>query len=97
MTYNAANGRGGQSKAAAKFGISPLTVMAWLKGAGVKKGKAKKGSVKLAKPAKGARKTAGGSFDTKLGQLLALRKDIIKAESELAKLHSKFDSLKGSL
>ncbi|HEX7260392.1 MAG TPA: hypothetical protein VF258_01125 [Luteolibacter sp.] len=34
VNYNAANGRGGQSKAAEKFGISQLTVASWLKAAG---------------------------------------------------------------
>lgn len=32
-TYNALNGRGGQSQAAKKFAVSPLTIAAWLKGA----------------------------------------------------------------
>ena len=99
VSYNAANGRGGQSKAAARFGVSPLTVMAWLKAAGVKKGKPGKGTTaKIVKPAKGARKgAAGGNFDNKLGQLAALGKDIIKAEAALAKLHARFNSLKASL
>lgn len=95
VAYNAANGRGGQSKAASKFGISPLTIMAWLKAAGVKKGKKGMAS-KLAKPAPGARKAAG-NFDATITRLMALRKEIIKAETELTKLHSKFDSLKASL
>ena len=34
VNYNAANGRGGQSKASEKFGISQLTVASWLKAAG---------------------------------------------------------------
>lgn len=59
VNYNADNGRGGQSKAAAKFNISPLTVMAWLKAAGVK-GSSKKAAkavkpAKTAKPAKAAK------------------------------------------
>jgi len=32
--YNTKNGRGGQAAAAAKFGVTPLTVSAWLKNAG---------------------------------------------------------------
>lgn len=36
-SYNETNGRGGQSQAASKFGISPLTVMAWLKASGAPK------------------------------------------------------------
>jgi DNA-binding transcriptional regulator YdaS (Cro superfamily) len=100
--YNEANGRGGQSKAAAKFKISPLTVVAWLKAAGVKGG-AKKSTAKVAKAVKApkAAKTAtapvSGSFDAKLTSLLAMSKEITKAEAELAKLVSKFNAAKASL
>ncbi len=34
LDYNSQNGRGGQSKAAEKFNISPLTVATWMKAAG---------------------------------------------------------------
>lgn len=37
LDYNKANGRGGQTVAAKKYGISPITIGAWLKKAGVKK------------------------------------------------------------
>lgn len=105
-SYNAANGRGGQSKAAAKFSVSPLTVMAWLKASGgsakVKKA-AKKGS-KSAAPAKVAKKSIkgtkpsnSGSFDAKLGSLLALRKEIMQTEATLAQLNARFKTLKSSL
>lgn len=102
VEYNAANGRGGQSKAADKFGVSPLTVMAWLKNAGASK-PARKSDVKpvkvakAAKAVKGAKRSSGDDFDTKLSSLQALRKEIARAESELAKLNSRFDSLKSSL
>jgi DNA-binding transcriptional regulator YdaS (Cro superfamily) len=99
VAYNAANGRGGQSKAADKFKISPLTVMAWLKAAGVKKS-AKKGAKKAAKAVKApkaAKALVSGSFDAKLTSLLALSKEVAKAEAELAKLVSKFNAAKASL
>ena len=105
VAYNEANGRGGQSKAAAKFGVSPLTVMAWLKSAGVKGG-AKKVAVKApkatkaakpAKVAKVAKSSSGSDFDSKLSALQALRKEIASAEAALDKLNAKFDSLKASL
>jgi len=35
--FNASNGRGGQSRAAGKFGLSVLTVATWLKNSGAKK------------------------------------------------------------
>jgi transposase-like protein len=55
--YNSANGRGGQSAAARKFKITPLTIAAWLRSAGVKT-PTKKASkvVKTAKARKGASK-----------------------------------------
>jgi transposase-like protein len=105
LAYNEANGRGGQSQAAAKFNVSPLTVMAWLKAAGVKGG-GKKAAVKApkagkvakaAKPTKAAKPSTGGDFDAKLSSLVALRKEITSTEATLAKLHAQFDSLKASL
>ena len=101
-SYNAKNGRGGQSKAAAKFKVSPLTVMAWLKTSGGK-GAAKKVVKKAAKvakapkAAKAAKSKASGGFDGKLSSLLALSKEIAKAEAALAQLNAKFKSIKASL
>jgi transposase-like protein len=102
--YNAANGRGGQSKAAEKFGVSPLTVMAWLKAAGVTKGSSKPAkapkATKAAKPGrKPGRKPAatGGDFDEKLTNLLALSKGVAKAQVELDRAIAKFESAKAAL
>ena len=57
--YNEANGRGGQSVAVSKFKVTPISIAAWLKAAGVskKKGKAAK-AAKAAKPAKAKKKAA---------------------------------------
>jgi len=57
--YNEANGRGGQSAAVIKFKVSPITIGAWLKAAGVskKKGKPAK-AAKAVKPAKAKKKAA---------------------------------------
>lgn len=57
--YNEAKGRGGQSAAVSKFKVSPITIGAWLKAAGVskKKGKSAK-AAKAAKPAKAKKKAA---------------------------------------
>ncbi len=112
-SYNSANGRGGQSHAAAKFGVSPLTVMAWLKKSGApkpgKKTKAPKApkAPKAAKPAKAEKleKVAkGAGYASKLNSLVALNGQIEKAEAEIAKgqgelaaLKAKFDLLVGSL
>jgi len=58
IQYNTANGRGGQSKAASQFKVTPLTVAAWIKAAGktkaAKPGKASKPAA-AAKPAKAAK------------------------------------------
>jgi len=98
--YNAANGRGGQSKAAEKFSVSPLTVMAWLKGAGI--GKLSKKDLKAAKAPRALRgsKTVasnGVAMNAKLSSLLSLSNEIAKVEANLASLRSKFSSLKASL
>ncbi len=53
--YNKTNGRGGQSAAANKFKVTPLTISGWLKAAGVKAPAGKK----IKKAAKKAAKVAG--------------------------------------
>ncbi len=106
ITYNESNGRGGPSTAAKKFGVSPLTVVAWLKAAGVNGSKkaAKKGryvapgkAAKAAKAAKGYRAPLSGDINSKLTSLLALSEEIADTEAELVKLKAKFASLKASL
>ena len=96
ISHNAANGRGGQSTAAAKFGISPLTVMAWLNKSGApkagKKIKASKAS-KAVTPAK-AGKSVG--FDGKLKSLVALNGKIEKAEAGIIKGQAELASLKAT-
>jgi transposase-like protein len=82
-SHNASNGRGGQSAAAKKFGVSQLTVSSWLKGAGVSAGNSK-GSNK-------------GNMQSKLAALLTLGQDISKLEKELGAKRAKFDSIKASL
>ncbi|MGJ8632594.1 MAG: hypothetical protein ACSHX7_01635 [Luteolibacter sp.] len=80
--YNTTNGRGGQSTAAAKFGISQLTIASWLKNAGVS--------------SKSNYSTKGG-IQGKLANMLALGEEIEKLEKELAAKRSKFDTIKSSL
>ncbi len=107
-SHNAKNGRGGQSTAASKFKISPLTVMAWLKTAGVQKTTKKvvQKGVKYIAPDKAAKATgavsvvsaaASGGIQIKLNTLLALSGEIVKTQAELAQLHAKFATLKASL
>lgn len=95
-SHNAANGRGGQSTAATKFNISPITVMAWLKTAGAPK--ASEAAMKNAKPITTAKAPVNlGGVNAKLSALLALSHQITKTETELAKLNAKFASIKASL
>ena len=75
--YNAKHGRGGQSKAVAKYKLSPITCAAWLKAAGVATGK---GKVKKTKAVKAAKKAA--SPKVVAGLLSKLR----KIQAQLAKL-----------
>jgi len=86
-SHNASNGRGGQSAAAKKFGVSQLTVSSWLKGAGVSAGVS-------AGSSKGSNK---GNMQSKLASLLTLGQDISKLEKELGAKRAKFDSIKASL
>lgn len=82
--YNSSKGRGGQSAAAAKFGISQLTISSWLKSAGVF-GKSNKSSA------------GKGSMQNKLSTMITLGQDIEKLERELNSKRSKFEALKASL
>lgn len=93
-SHNAKNGRGGQSTAASKFKISPLTVMAWLK---------KSGAPKAAKATKSAAPTKAISapavstgINVKLASLLSVIAQIAKAEVALAHLKAKAASIQAS-
>lgn len=105
--HNASKGRGGQSAAAAKFGISPITLASWLKKSGIvkTKGKATKAKKSAArKPAaKSSKKSAAksvkssGGIQKKLSALLALGQEIEKLERTLKTKRAQFDSLKAAL
>lgn len=98
VAHNAEHGRGGPSKASKKFKISPLTVTAWVKAAGIKlSNKKTAGKIKYVAPGKVAKVSSKGDLSSKLNSLLDLSKQISKAESDLSQLRSRFDSLKKSL
>jgi transposase-like protein len=87
---NADRGRGGQSAAAKKFKISPLTISSWIR-SGVSGG-----SVSVAASAvSGA--SVGGPIGKKLSKLQALHDQIARAERELAKMKNQFNALKAAL
>ena len=99
-SYNAANGRGGQSHAAAKFGLSVLTVATWLKNAGTsaKGTKAKAVVVKAVKAAAPVAVAAVPSgLAAKVASFIAVGEQVRKAEVELQSLRAKLDSLKSSI
>lgn len=91
--HNAENGRGGQSAAAKKFGISQLSIASWLKSSGsaVSAKRGRKGAV----AGKGG--ASKGNFSKKLSELSAIAAQIDKAEADLDKLRAKFNSLKAGL
>lgn len=70
--HNSANGRGGQSAAAKKFKITPLTIAAWLRSAGVKTPQRKAPKVvKTTKLGKGASKKGVRYSEAKKEQVVA--------------------------
>jgi transposase-like protein len=81
--YNTSNGRGGQSAASKKFGVSQLTVSTWLKNAGGGGSSSKSGGK--------------GSMQNKLSTMLTLGQEIAKLDRELSSKRSKFEALKASL
>ena len=91
-SYNASNGRGGQSEAARKFNISILTVSAWLKKSG---NKVAKGGKALA-AGKSAAKVSS-ALTAKVASLIQMSDRIQKAEAEIAKLRAGYESLKASI
>lgn len=82
--FNAKNGRGGQTAAASKYGISQLTIMAWRKVGG---GGGRKSVVKA----------SGSSLAAKLASLSKLHGEIASAEKELQSLKAKFAAVRASL
>ena len=94
--HNSENGRGGQSTAATKFGISPITVASWMK---VPAGKAPKvtKSVKDSPKQKPSVSSTGGRYTAKIEELIGVAKQIDQAEAELTTLKAKFENLRSSL
>lgn len=82
--YNSRNGRGGQSHAAKKFGLSVLTVSSWLKGAGAKTKYSRSASV-------------SPGLTAKFNNLVTLGAEIRRVESELQGLRHKYDTVRLSI
>ena len=104
IAYNAAHGRGGQSKAVAKYKLSAITCASWLKAAGVPTGKgalktkaAKVVKGKAVKAVKAAPAAASAGLTAKVAAIIELNAQVRKAETELEKMYAKQDSLMASL
>jgi transposase-like protein len=91
-SYNASNGRGGQSEAARKFNISILTVSAWLKKSG---NKVAKGGKAIAAGKASAK--VSSALSSKVASLIEMSDRVRKAEIELDKLRAGYESLKAAI
>ena len=102
--YNEENGRGGQSAAAAKWKLNPITVKAWMEKAGVaspgKKSKKKKKVAKApSKKTRVAKKKAAASSSTTASSSSSVDalKRMVEIQEQLEALQSEYDKLKGGL
>ncbi|MDA8909087.1 hypothetical protein N9I65_02810 [bacterium] len=104
--YNEENGRGGQSAAAAKWKLNPITVKAWMEKAGVaspgksskKKKKAAKGTRKpaAAKAPQAARGTKATSTKSS-GSVAGSLKRMVEIQEQIESLQAEYESLKSTL
>ncbi|MGA0899731.1 MAG: hypothetical protein ACO3SO_04935 [Luteolibacter sp.] len=84
--YNAIHGRGGQSQAAKKFGLSVLTVASWLR------------SPKLSVSSKaGKSSVVPAGINPKVAALIEVSDQLRKTEAEVTKLRAKYDELRSSI
>jgi len=92
LKHNQENGRGGQSAAVRKFGVSPLSIGAWVSGSATA---GASGSKSKAKTKVGAK--SGGSLAQRVAELVAVGKQIELVDAELTSLRARLASLKSSL
>jgi hypothetical protein len=78
---NATKGRGGITAAAAKFGVTPLTISNWMKKTG-----ATTPSIR-----------SGANFSANLRRLADIHESIVKKETELTNLKREYAALKKKL
>lgn len=92
--YNEENGRGGQSAAARKWKLNPITVKAWMEKAGVaspgKTGKKKKKGKKAA-TSPSRRSTVNP------GNVSASLKRMVEIQEQIEALEAEYNALKSSL
>lgn len=84
LDFIAAEGRGGQTKAVEKFGVTPATIASWKKKADTSASRAKT--------------TGGASKELKiLQQMTELLVQIEAKEAELAKLKKNYDAMRAAI
>jgi hypothetical protein len=81
-SVNSKQGRGGQTAAVKKYGISALTISTWLRGGGA--------SFK-------AGKVSSNGTGGVIAKLAAVHAEIVAKEKELVTLRSQFEKLKSSI
>ena len=91
--FNTENGRGGQTAAKGKYGVSSLSLAAWMKAGKLTAGPGNKSGQKAASQ-KGAK---GSTFARSIKAITVLGGQIEKAEADLAKLQAKFRKLVNDL
>ncbi|MEM7698829.1 MAG: hypothetical protein AAF236_10530 [Verrucomicrobiota bacterium] len=105
--YNEENGRGGQSAAASKYNLNPITIRSWMEKAGVatprkKKGKGgrpkgstnkKKAARKVAAPKAAAPRAAASTGDASTDALGRM----LAIKKELAALEGEYEKLKSKI
>ncbi len=87
--FNKENGRGGQKAAAAKYGISPITLSAWGKQSIQKPKRGRKAGPVSTGPEK--------NLSARLREIAALAAKIDRTAAELSRLKARFKSLLAAL
>jgi transposase-like protein len=100
VDYDRQHGRGGQTAAAEKYGVSPLTISNWKKNSGKaprKMGRPKKSGLAAAVTTSKQITSGATSMGGKLDRLQSVHDEIVATEKELNRLRAQFDALKESL
>ena len=98
--FNEENGRGGQSAAAKKWNLNPITVKAWMEKAGVAspgKTAKKKKKRKPASSANGSTKTTAGRTTTVPKSVSGALKRMVEIQEKIESLQGEYEKLKKSL
>jgi len=92
--YNDENGRGGQSAAAKKYKLNPITVRSWMERAGV--ATPGKSSKRKKRAGRKARATPARNASAPKSTSAALKR-MVKLQEQIEALQAEYDSLKSTL